>query len=146
MEFSGRIAYRLLLNLFLSACLLFGYTHSFGQIITTIAGTGVSGFSGDGGQALNAQFNAPFSICIDATDNIYVADYNNHRVRKIDAATGILTTIAGNGTPGFSGDGGVALNAQLNNPTWLCSDTIPLYRSVDEGLLHKRMLDLVIVI
>ncbi|HEX9513415.1 MAG TPA: gliding motility-associated C-terminal domain-containing protein [Puia sp.] len=127
----------------MSACLLFGYTHSFGQIITTIAGTGVSGFSGDGGQALNAQFNAPFSICIDATDNIYVADYNNHRVRKIDAATGILTTIAGNGTPGFSGDGGVALNAQLNNPTWLCADNTGHLYIIDYGNLRIRMLDLV---
>ena len=81
-------------------------------IITTIAGTGVPGFSGDGGPATSAQLNMPYQVSFDRTGNIYIPDVGNNRIRKIDAA-GIITTVAGNGTVGYSGDGGPATNAQF---------------------------------
>ncbi len=84
------------------------------RVITTFAGTGtVSGFSGDGGQATAALLNRPGGIDIDSAGNLYIADGGNFRVRRIDAVTGIITTVAGNGTLGFSGDGGDAVNAML---------------------------------
>lgn len=81
-------------------------------IITTIAGTGTQGFSGNGGPAILAQFDTPGSVCTDNAGNIYVADVYNNVVRKIDNA-GIVTAFAGNGTPGYTGDGGPAAAAQL---------------------------------
>lgn len=81
-------------------------------VITTYAGTGTAGFSGDGGLATAAQFNTPEGMAIDATGNIYVADYGNYRIRKI-AASGIITTIAGDGFSGHSGDGGPASAARI---------------------------------
>ncbi len=106
--------------------LVFGFLLLFAvakaQIITTIAGTGVAGFSGDGGSSVTAQLYSPVALCLDAAGNIYFTDYGNQRIRKIDGVTGIITTIAGNGTTGFSGDGGPALNAQLNNPFRICLD------------------------
>jgi gliding motility-associated-like protein len=92
------------------------------QIITTVAGNGTIGYSGDGGPATSAQFSNPVSVALDAAGNMYVADFYNHRIRKINAATNIITTIAGTGTAGFSGDGGPAVNAELNNPADLCAD------------------------
>ncbi|MES2702403.1 MAG: Ig-like domain-containing protein [Bacteroidota bacterium] len=87
-------------------------------IITTIAGTGVAGFSGDGGPATAAKLNFPFDIKLDNDGNIYVSDGWNHRIRKIDAS-GIISTVAGTGVPGFSGDGGLATAAQINEPQGL---------------------------
>jgi sugar lactone lactonase YvrE len=85
--------------------------------ITTIAGTGAVGFSGDGGLATDAQFNFPMGLAVDRFGNIFIADaVQNNRVRKIDAATGIVHTIAGTGHAGYSGDGGPAVQAQLNTP------------------------------
>ncbi|MES2479230.1 MAG: T9SS type A sorting domain-containing protein [Bacteroidota bacterium] len=85
-------------------------------IITTIAGTGVVGASGDGGAATSAQFNKPYSISLDNSGNIYVSDFNNHKIRKITVSSGVITSIAGTGSFGFSGDGGLAVLAQLANP------------------------------
>ena len=85
-------------------------------IVTTIAGTGVSGYSGDGGPATSAQLNFPLEIGIDATGNIYIPDWQNFRIRKINNA-GIIATIAGTGVPGYSGDGGPATAAQISG-TW----------------------------
>lgn len=82
-------------------------------IITTVAGVGVSGYTGDGGPAMAAQLGEPWRICVDADENIYYTDNNYYVVRKINGTTGIITTIAGNGTVGFSGDGGPATAAQL---------------------------------
>ena len=84
-------------------------------IITTIAGTGTPGYSGDGGPAINAHINTGYGLAIDSNDNIYVADIITSRIRKISSA-GIITTIAGTGVPGYSGDGGLAINAQLSIP------------------------------
>lgn len=84
-------------------------------IISTVAGTGVAGFGGDGGFATGASFNFPESIAFDKYDNLYVADQYNHRVRKITPG-GLISTVAGNGIAGFSGDGGPAVSASLYYP------------------------------
>jgi sugar lactone lactonase YvrE len=91
--------------------------------ITTVAGTGVQGFAGDGGLATAAQMDSPQGLAIDVTGNLYIADTHNHRIRKIDTATQIISTVAGTGVVGFSGDGGLAAAAQLDLPTALAVDT-----------------------
>ena len=106
-------------------------------IITTIAGTGVAGYAGDGGAASLAKFNRPFRIRIDATGNIYVSEQGNNVIRKINTS-GIITTIAGIGTSGFSGDGGAATNAQLSFPVLGCIDRYGnLYVSTDNRRIRK---------
>lgn len=90
--------------------------------ITTIAGGTCGGFGGDGGPATAACFQFPISLVRDATGNLYVGDYGNNRVRKINTS-GTVTTIAGNGTAGYSGDGGPATAAELNGPSWVAIDT-----------------------
>ena len=98
-------------------------------IITTIAGNGRAGFSGDNGPALKASLNFPAGLCLDEIGNLYVADRNNHRVRRIDTS-GIITTIAGTGAPDWGGDGGPAVEAHLNYPSDLeCDDKGNLYIS-----------------
>jgi sugar lactone lactonase YvrE len=92
-------------------------------IIRRIAGDGTQfGFGGDGGPALRAIFRTPEDIAIDDAGNIFIADSGNSRIRRIDAKTGIITTVAGNGGFGFSGDGGLATSASLNRPTGLSFD------------------------
>jgi sugar lactone lactonase YvrE len=91
-------------------------------LIRTIAGTGSFGNSGDNGQALAALFSGPAAIATDALGNLYLADRNNHVVRRVDASTGVITTIAGTGSGGFSGDGGLATSAQLFAPLALAFD------------------------
>jgi len=81
--------------------------------ITTVAGTGRADYTGDGGPAHMANLSMPYSIALDREGNLYIVDTGNRRVRKIDASTGIITTIAGNGSYGFSGDGGPATDAPL---------------------------------
>jgi|GEM_PF-444490 len=83
-------------------------------LITTIAGNGEKGFSGDGGLATEAQLRYPYNVTLDAAGNLYIADSENHRIRMVDVDTGIITTIAGNGKSGFSGDGGSAIEASFN--------------------------------
>ena len=82
--------------------------------LTTIAGTGVKGDSGDGGPALKAQVNGPHNLIMGADGHLYIADTWNNRVRKIDLKTGIISTFAGTGKKGFSGDGGPAAQAQFS--------------------------------
>jgi streptogramin lyase len=84
--------------------------------IVTIAGTGVAGWSGDGGPATSAKLNEPYEVRFDAAGNIFWVERLSHSVRKCDAKTGIISTIAGTGTAGFSGDGGPATAAQLSDP------------------------------
>ncbi len=83
--------------------------------IYTVAGTGTSGYSGDGSAAVSADINKPFGITLDSSGNLYIADTYNHCIRKVDAG-GTITTAAGNGMQGFSGDGGTATAAKLQNP------------------------------
>jgi sugar lactone lactonase YvrE len=90
--------------------------------ITTVAGTGVRGYSGDGGPAVKAQLDQPQGFAFDRAGNLYVSDSANNRVRRIDARTGIITTIAGNGQQGYSGDGGPATKATLSDPYGLAFD------------------------
>ncbi len=89
--------------------------------ITTIAGTGQRGFSGDEGPATQAQLSYPSGMALDGAGNIYIPDTVNHRIRKVDS-TGTITTIAGTGQRGFSGDEGPATQAQLNNPRGVAVD------------------------
>ena len=93
-----------------------------GGILTTLAGTGIAGFSGDGGPAIHGQFNRIHDLVTGPDDNIYVADSDNRRVRKIDTHTGILTTFAGNGEKIASGDGGTAETAGLDGVASLYFD------------------------
>jgi hypothetical protein len=92
------------------------------ETITTVAGTGTAGFSGDEGPAMGAQLSDPLSIAADVAGNLFIADKDNHRIRKVAAGTGITTTVAGTGTGGFSGDGGSATGARINNPTSVAVD------------------------
>lgn len=84
--------------------------------ITTIAGTGKKGYTGDGGPALAATFNLPHELRFDAAGNIFIADMANQVIRRIDARTGLITTVAGTGRKGYTGDGGPAAQAALNSP------------------------------
>jgi len=92
-------------------------------IITTVAGTGTAGYSGDGGLATSATLNKPFGVAVDRAGNIYISDNSNFVIRKVDASTGIITTVAGTGTAGYSGDGGLATAAMLQYPYGLATDT-----------------------
>ena len=92
-------------------------------IITTVAGDGVCEFHGDGGPATCASLNYPIGMTVDDCGNLYIADTDNHRVRKVDSR-GIITTVAGNGYAGFSGDGGPAVYASLNYPRGLSMDNL----------------------
>lgn len=91
--------------------------------ITTIAGTGAANFSGDNGLATSATFNTPLGIAINSAGDLFITDYSNGAVRKITAATGIITTVAGNGANGYGGDGGAATSAQLNSPRAVAVDS-----------------------
>ena len=89
--------------------------------ITTVAGNGTNSFSGDGGAAINAAMAYPRGVAVDNSGNLFIADGNNNRIRKV-ATNGIISTLAGNGTASFSGDGGAATNAALSNPSGVAID------------------------
>lgn len=95
-----------------------------GQIITTIAGTGIRGFAGDGGLAIEAEFKSPSGIFIDKHNNLYISDYANNRIRKVSLPLGVIETIAGTGVNWFSGDGGLAINASFDLPNGVIADSI----------------------
>ncbi len=92
-----------------------------GGIFTAFAGTGQNNYSGDRGTALMAQIDTPGGVAMDTAGNLYIADSANHRIRKMTPG-GVIATIAGNGTPGFSGDGKAAVNAQLDGPSGVAVD------------------------
>ena len=92
-------------------------------VITTVAGVGVEGFSGDGGPATQSRLGRPVGLAFDGAGNLYIADSTNNRVRRIDG-NGIITTVAGNGVAAFSGDGGLAINASLKTPTGVTVDKL----------------------
>ena len=91
-------------------------------IITTFAGSGQGGFSGDNGKAINATLNFPLGLAVDAGGNLLIGDTLNHRVRKVNASDGTIVTVAGNGSPGAAGDGGDATSAQLSQPIGVALD------------------------
>ena len=107
-------------------------------IITTIAGNGSSSFSGDGGSATNAALSDPTSVALDSTGNLFIAVELNQRIRKINSS-GIITTVAGNGTSSFSGDGGNATNAALNYPFGVAVDAIGNFFIADISNQRVRM-------
>ena len=92
-------------------------------VITTVAGNGTNGYSGDGGAATNARLKSPAGVALDAVGNLYIADYGNQRIRKVDT-NGMISTAAGNGTNGYSGDGGAATNASLHSPLGVALDAL----------------------
>ena len=85
-------------------------------IISTVAGNGTVGYSGDGGAATSAELTYPNGVAVDSVGNIYIADTQNNRIREVTASTGNISTVAGNGTFGYSGDGGAATSAELTSP------------------------------
>lgn len=91
-------------------------------IVTTIAGNGTAGNSGDGGPATNAQIYWPTGIAVNSSGDLFIVDQRSNVIRKVNGATGIISTIAGTGTMGYSGDGGPATNAELNSPSGICID------------------------
>jgi len=109
--------------------------------ISTLAGTGVPGFSGDGGPAASAMLWFPNAIAIDGSGNLYIAEVNNQRVRKINLASGIITTVAGNGTRGFFGDGGPATSANLCDPIGVAADSAGNLFISDVGNQRIRRVD-----
>ena len=123
-------------------------------IVTTIAGSSVctpaaqpfefpvcqSGFGGDGGPAGNASLNHPQAVALDAAGNLYIADTINHRIRRVDASTGFIQTIAGNGVNGFSGDGGPALAAEISFPVGIAVDRSGKVYFADENNQRIRVL------
>jgi uncharacterized protein (TIGR03437 family) len=96
---------------------------SAGGNISTLAGTGVSGFGGDGSQAVNAMLSGPQGVAVDSAGNVFIADTNNNRVRMV-APSGVITTVAGNGASGADGDGGSALAAKVGNPNAVATDAV----------------------
>ena len=89
-------------------------------LITTVAGNGTAGYSGDGGPATTAALNAPEGLAIDSAGNLYIADQFNRRIRRV--SNGIITTVAGNGSSGYAGDGGPAISAELSGPAGMSFD------------------------
>ncbi|HMC43225.1 MAG TPA: hypothetical protein VKI20_09460, partial [Acidimicrobiales bacterium] len=90
--------------------------------ITTFVGTGAAAYSGDGGPATAATLDFPTDVAVDGSGNLFIADFNNSVVRKVSPA-GVITTVAGSGTPGYSGDGGPATLARLTSPVGVALDS-----------------------
>ena len=109
-------------------------------VITTIAGTGEPGYSGDGGAATEAQLVYPYGLVIDGSGNLFVSDLSNYRIRRIDPE-GVITTFAGTGAPGFSGDGGPATEAQFGPPYGLALDGSGNLYVADLGNHRIRRID-----
>ena len=110
-------------------------------IISTIAGTGEAGFRGDNGPALEAEVEETSDVAIDAAGNVFIADRWNHRIRRVDVSTGIITTVVGTGAHGDSGDGGPATQARLKEPRDVAFDAGGILLVLDRESLKLRMVD-----
>ena len=106
--------------------------------ISTVAGNGTAGYSGDGGAATSAELSNPIGVVVDAAGNIYIADEVNNRIREVTASTGIITTVAGDGTRGYSGDGGAATSAELYYPFGVSVDAAGNIYIADYGNARVR--------
>jgi sugar lactone lactonase YvrE len=115
-------------------------TVSTGNILT-MAGNGSAGYSGDGGQATSAELNGPCSVALDASGNLYIADTSNNVIRMVSASSGVITTVVGNGTGGFGGDGGAATSAELNQPNDVKVDGAGSVYIADSGNSRIRKVD-----
>ncbi len=111
-------------------------------VLTTVAGSGNYGYNGDGGQATAAEIFYPYGLAVDAAHNIYFADEDNYRIRKVTHSTGIITTLAGNGTMGYNNDGIQATAAELNYPTGVALDATGNVYISDYGNQRVRMVDI----
>ncbi len=111
-------------------------------VITTVAGNGLQGFSGDGGLATQAQFHSLGGLTTDASGNLYIADNYNNRIRMVSAATGIVSTVAGSGAAGLAGDGGRAVDAELDNPLSVAVDADGDLYIADSGNFRIRKVNL----
>ena len=114
--------------------------HSSGAV-TTVAGSGVQGYSGDKGSALLAAIDSPSGLALDAAGNLFVADTHNQRIRRVDAVTGIITSVAGTGQPGFAGDASAAASAAVNLPRGLALDAAGNLFLVDARNQRIRRID-----
>jgi streptogramin lyase len=118
-----------------------GLASTAGPTISTFAGTGMPGNAGDGGPAALAQLRDPFDVALDRAGNLYFSDTSNHSIRRIDVRTGVISTIAGSGRKGFSGDGGPATQATMNEPYGLALDTDGHLFIVDRLNARVRLVD-----
>jgi sugar lactone lactonase YvrE len=91
-------------------------------IITTVAGNGIEGYSGDDGAATNAELSYPSGLALDSAGNLYIADLDNSVIRKVSKSSGMISTVAGTGAAGYSGDGGPATTAELSYPNGVALD------------------------
>lgn len=111
--------------------------------MTTVAGNGKRGYSGDGGPALEASLNMPHEIVFDSSGHLYIAERDSHVIRKVDAKTGVVSSFAGTGTAGFAGDGGPAAAAQLRQPHSIAIDPTQKFLLIcDIGNHRIRRVDL----
>ncbi len=110
--------------------------------LTLVAGNGTQGYSGDGGPATKAQLNEPYEVRFDKAGNVYFVEMKNNLVRKVDAKTGIISTVAGTGKQGFSGDGGPATKATFNRPHSITLDNDGHLYICDIGNHRVRVVDL----
>jgi len=109
-------------------------------VITTIAGTGTGGYNGDNISATSAELNAPTGVALDSAGNLYIADLGNSRIRKV-STSGIITTVAGKGSPGFSGDGDAATSAELTMPCAIAVDSTGVLFIADRDNYRIRKVD-----
>ncbi len=110
-------------------------------VITTVVGTSAAGFAGDAGAATAAAVRLPRGLALDASGNLLLVDSQNHRVRRLDAASGQITTVAGDGTQAFAGDGGLAVAASLNSPRAVAVNPAGLPTLSDSGNARVRQVD-----
>jgi len=109
-----------------------------GGAINTLAGNGAFKYSGDGAAATSASLDTPMGVAVDSRGNLYIADTQNHRVRRVNAATGVIATVAGTGVQGFGGDNGPAASAQLDEPRGVAVDANDNIYIADKGNFRVR--------
>ena len=132
----------LTLLLIINCVLSLFHPTSQAQVLSTIAGNGFAGYSGDNGPALAAQLYHPQGIVFDTAGNLFIGDAYNFVVRRIDAQTGVITTVAGNGVQGYGGDGGPATQAMLNSPTDIAFDLSGNLLIADPSNMRIRKVDM----